>query len=164
MSSPKNINLLVPFLAMAGGLFAIDREYFYNLGAYDDRMLVWSGENIEISIRIWTCGGTILSVPCSRVGHIFRAKPPYSFPGGLHSIISHNTARMAEVWMDEYRHIYYELNPRAKRELTDVTERKLLRKRLQCKPFKWFLENIFPDSPFNLKNFKMVEVNNFCTN
>lgn len=31
---------LIDSPAMAGGLFAIDREYFYNLGSYDEKMKV----------------------------------------------------------------------------------------------------------------------------
>lgn len=61
--------------------------------------------------QIWMCGGTLLIVTCSHVGHVFRKATPYTFPGGTGKIINHNNARLAETWMDDWRDFYYKINP-----------------------------------------------------
>ncbi|XP_043546106.1 polypeptide N-acetylgalactosaminyltransferase 15-like isoform X2 [Chiloscyllium plagiosum] len=38
--------------AVSGGVLAINRHYFQNVGAYDPGMLMWGTENVELSLRI----------------------------------------------------------------------------------------------------------------
>ncbi|XP_078093681.1 polypeptide N-acetylgalactosaminyltransferase 12 isoform X2 [Mustelus asterias] len=94
---------------MAGGLFAVSKKYFEYLGTYDTGMEVWGGENLEFSFRIWQCGGSLEIHPCSHVGHVFPKRAPYSRSKALA-----NSVRAAEVWMDEYKELYFHRNPHAR--------------------------------------------------
>lgn len=134
----------------AGGLFAINREYFLEIGGYDDGLLIWGGENFELSFKIWQCGGELLWVPCSHIGHIYRGFMPYGFGDAVKKkkgpITTLNYKRVADVWMDEYKESFYAREPMARNlDGGDISKQLALREKLQCKSFKWFMENIAYD-------------------
>ncbi|KAI4564280.1 hypothetical protein MJT46_010078, partial [Ovis ammon polii x Ovis aries] len=149
------------------GCFIVDRQYFQEIGLLDEGMEVYGGENVELGIRVWQCGGSVEVLPCSRIAHIERAHKPYTEDLTAH--VRRNALRVAEVWMDEFKsHVYMAWNiPQetkqdgygakahmGKRPLSsqdsgidigDITARKALRKQLQCKTFRWYLVSVYPE-------------------
>ncbi|KFM60274.1 putative polypeptide N-acetylgalactosaminyltransferase 10, partial [Stegodyphus mimosarum] len=145
---------------MAGGLFAIDRSFFWELGGYDEGLDVWGGEQYELSFKIWQCGGQMVDAPCSRIGHIYRKFAPFPNPG-IGDFVGRNYKRVAEVWMDEYKEYLYLRRPHY-RDLDpgDISQQKALREKLKCKPFKWFMQEIAFDQP---KKYPPIEPPNFAS-
>lgn len=140
-----------PTPTLVGCAIAVDKEYFEEIGNFDEGLKVWGGENIELGFRTWMCGGQMTTVTCSHVGHVFK-EFPYTFDGNKEEIVQKNLIRVADTWMDGMKKYFYastriyefkraELN---EEEVESLNKRKELRIKLKCHNFEWFLYNIIP--------------------
>jgi len=132
----------IPSPTMSGGAFAIDRKYFFEMGNFDEKMQ--GGENLEMSFRIWMCGGRIEVIPCSHVGHVFKSRNVHPVS---REVTLKNKRRIADVWMEnEFRDVFFKRTPDA-RKITDldVSSRLGLKKKLKCRPFSWYVQNVYKD-------------------
>ncbi|PNI28164.1 GALNTL5 isoform 7 [Pan troglodytes] len=144
MDGPEGPTKPIQSPAMSGGIFAIRRHYFNEIGQYDKDMDFWGGESLELSVRIWMCGGQLFIIPCSRVGHI--SKKQTGKPSTIISAMTHNYLRLVHVWLDEYKEQFFLRKPGLKYvTYGNIHERVELRKRLGCKSFQWYLDNVFPE-------------------
>lgn len=66
-----------------------------------------------------------------------------------------NSLRLVPVWLDEYKKQYFSLRPDLRtRSYGNISEHVELRKKLGCKLFKWYLDNIYPEMQVSGPNAK----------
>lgn len=60
---------------------------------------------------------------------------------------SRNYKRVAEVWMDDYKRFIYSRDPERYERVDagDLSFQRSIKTKLNCKPFKHFIENVAPD-------------------
>lgn len=106
----------------------------------------------------------MFDVPCSRIAHVYRGSSPFPNDRVGTDFLAINYKRVAEVWMDEYKHYLYQRNP-ARYNKTDPGEfgktpyelrfefqslvgdlsyQFYIKKRQECKPFRFFFDVVAP--------------------
>lgn len=149
MSEEKQGNLKtfvepIPTPTISGGLFAVNREFFLRIGAWDSGMDIWGGENVELSFRVWMCGGKLMVLPCSHIGHVSRNINTYN----KEQRFWYNVKRATSVLMDDKyrRHVHLRMPEyQVMSGHGDIEDRVNLINNLKCKSFQWYLENVFPE-------------------
>ncbi|XP_014784702.1 polypeptide N-acetylgalactosaminyltransferase 13 [Octopus bimaculoides] len=141
----KKVTDTLPGPVIVGAGFAMDVKFFRKIGLYDSKMTIWGGENLELSWRVWCCGGQVLHVFCSHFGHIARSQP-YSFPRDRLHTEAYNYKRAVEVWFGPYKKYVYNYFPLMMDiDVGDLSDRLRIKNELKCKNFDWYLDNIWPD-------------------
>ena len=96
----------------------------------------------------------VLNHPCARIAHTFKPFS-YHFDGDREKIVQKNQMRIAELWMDDWKKFFLAATYTWPTKHTYLTEeerrslegRKNMKKKLGCKGFKWYMENIIPEIP-----------------
>ena len=83
-----------PVPLLCGCFLAMRREVFTGIGGFDGGMVLWGGEDSELSIRLWLSGYECWMVPEVEVEHAFRAHFPYEVKW---EPVLHNRFRLASL-------------------------------------------------------------------
>ncbi|KAL7529547.1 hypothetical protein ACHAXR_003762, partial [Thalassiosira sp. AJA248-18] len=149
---------------MSGGLLAISRKWFFEIGGYDSSMKGWGGENLDQSLRIWTCGGEIVTAPKSYVAHMWRdgtAKTKAKYKVGAGDAIK-NRARAVKAhlgrWYDKTLTFPSFAQWRGKElDTSSITD---AFSDLKCENFEWYLnrfKHIYQDAGVIPKEVFQIE-------
>lgn len=135
-----------PLGVMTGGAYAIRKDYFFELGGYDEGLFIWNGENYELSFKLGLCGGQLLGCPCSHVAHTSKLRVKYREQNFGVDFSAKNLKRVATVWMEDYKDVLIQSNPkRYEVDIGDISKPLAIKAKLNCKPFSHFLNEVVPE-------------------
>lgn len=89
-----------PVPILGGFFFAMRRDVLQESGGFDDGLVGWGGNDVELSIRLWMLGYECVVVPSVHVAHLFRSRFPYVLPA---EAVVHNFLRIGCVHFNEPR-------------------------------------------------------------
>jgi GT2 family glycosyltransferase len=65
----------VPFVC--GCFLAARREFFADVGGFDEGLVTWGFEDAELCLRVWRFGSECRVEPAAQIRHLFRPRFPY---------------------------------------------------------------------------------------
>ena len=110
----------------------------------------YGGENMELGLKSWMCGGEVWAVPCSRILHYSAKRQPMSHPGRpVNKVPNSNQLFLVDSFYDDPLLMQYVQTKFGK--LTYDTERRKdlefnrkLSERLKCGGIRRLFENLMP--------------------
>jgi len=156
---------------LSGGLAGMSRRWWQESGGYDPDMLGWGGENIDQGVRMWVCGGEIVTAMHSQVAHMWRTNGRTSARYHHVGDTIKNRARAIYAWngefankLDEFPNFAHRKHQHGEDESPwygDMHHYEEVKQRLSgCRPFAWYIRRfkalyedagVVPDNIFMLK-------------
>lgn len=152
--------------------FFFNERWWDELGGYDPKMEGWGGENIDQSLRIWLCGGEIVSVQDSYVAHMWRdggkkkTMANYNRVGDSYR----NKWRAVSAWFGPFKQVVLNY-PEFKRFAStqeDLSTYEEIQRKLQCQHFGSYIDrfsNIYFESgvlPEYIFSLESVNYPGYC--
>jgi len=152
---------------ISGGLLGMSRRWWRETGGYDEHMMGWGGENLDQSLRIWLCGGEIVTTKDSFVAHMWRVGTDSRTSARYKHVgdVSVNRARAVYAWYGDFAEKLLHYPTFAQRSrggqkwYGDLSNILSVKDRLKCRPFSWFLrrfKSLYEDAGLIPKEVFMI--------
>jgi len=133
---------------LSGGLAGMSKRWWDETGGFDDQMMGWGGENIDQGVRMWVCGGEIVTAPESQVAHMWRVGTRETSARYKHvGDTMKNRARAINAWfgdftvkLDDFPTFKSRQDSGGPNWFGDMSTFQKVKDRLGgCRPFAWYL-------------------------
>mmetsp|Transcript_25138 Transcript_25138/g.25339 ORF Transcript_25138/g.25339 Transcript_25138/m.25339 type:complete len:691 (+) Transcript_25138:3-2075(+) len=151
------------------GIFGITSKFYREIGGLHTGLKYWGQENIEISLRVWLCGGEVIRQPCSRVAHKFRNLHEDAAIGNgvTQRVVDRNVMTVATQWMspEDKERVYqarftgrvpYKVEVSLDAGQPSFLDDAPLVSRDRCQDFSWFLKEVYPGLASESESVEMM--------